>query len=218
SKPEVGAPGRYMIGAVPPDSALAQEHPERITAPGYMQLSGTSFAAPVVAGIAAQLLALHPEWTPDQVKGALMVGVKKTLATTDSIGLGEANLGDAAALTDPPNPNLALNRFLVADPNGGSTPVFDAESWRNAAQSDPTWDTASWTSASWTSASWTSASWTSASWTSASWTSASWTSAAWTSASWTSGSEGSQLVNADDDFSEPPSAPTVERNAGRTAR
>ena len=38
-----------------------------------MQLSGTSFSAPVVAGAAAQILAGHPSSTPDQVKGALMV-------------------------------------------------------------------------------------------------------------------------------------------------
>ena len=45
------------------------EHPERVTAPGYMWMSGTSFAAPVVSGMAASLLAKNPSWTPDQVKG-----------------------------------------------------------------------------------------------------------------------------------------------------
>ena len=211
AKPEVGAPGRYMVGAVPPNATPPLERPTSVTAPGYMQLSGTSFAAPVVAGMAAQLLALRPNYTPDQVKGALMATAKRTSAAPSSIGLGEVKLTSAYGIVDPPNPNLALRKFVVADPAGGSLPVFDAEAWKSAASGSDAWDAASWTSASWTSASWTSASWTSASWTSASWTSASWTSAAasWTSASWMSGShtnaswtsqsDASALSNADTD-------------------
>jgi serine protease AprX len=205
-KPELGAPGRYMTGAVPTTATLTSERPEAVVAPGYMQLSGTSFAAPVVSGIAADILAAHPSWTPDQVKGALMLTASKTSATGWTLGVGEVTGDKAVGVTAPPNPNLALDRYLVPDPAGGSVPVFDAASWTSAAQADASWTSASWTSASWTSASWTSASWTSASWTSASWTSASWTSASWTSASWTSASwtgaswtSESQLSNAGSD-------------------
>ncbi len=71
-KPEICAPGRYMVGPVPAGSTLAQEKADKMVAPGYAELSGTSFAAPVIAGIAAQSLARNPNWTPDQVKSALM--------------------------------------------------------------------------------------------------------------------------------------------------
>jgi subtilisin family serine protease len=73
AKPELSAPGRYLVMPVPAASTIATALPDRIVAPGYMWMSGTSFAAPVVSGAAAQLLARHPNWTPDEVKGALMV-------------------------------------------------------------------------------------------------------------------------------------------------
>jgi serine protease AprX len=164
-KPELGAPGRYMIGAVPANSTMATDRPDRVVAPGYMWMSGTSFAAPVAAGAAADVLALHPSWTPDQVKGALMVSAKALpLAADGSAGVGEVKLDSAALVTAPPNPNAALDPFLVADPLGSSTPVFDAASWAEAARADASWADASWAAASWATASWAEASWTDASW------------------------------------------------------
>ena len=202
SKPDLGAPGRYMVGAVPQGASMYSERPERITAPGYMQISGTSFATPVVAGAAAYLLAVHPEWTPDQVKGALMLTAKTTPeARLGSLGVGEVSVARAVDVSSPPNPNLGLIRFVAADPAGGAVPVFDAAAWTSVARADTTWNAATWTSAAWTSAAWTSAAWTSAAWTSAAWTSATWTSNAVTDAAWTSSSlsDATYLSNAEDD-------------------
>jgi serine protease AprX len=186
AKPELSAPGRYLVGAVSGNSTMAAERPDRIVAPGYMLMSGTSFAAPVVAGAAALVLAHHPTWTPDQVKGALMLTARATpLSPAGASGVGEVHASAAANVLTPPNPNLSLNQFLVPDLLGG-IPVFNDATWTSAAQASATWDAATWTSATWTSATWTSATWTSASWTAATWTSATWTSATWTSATWTS--------------------------------
>jgi serine protease AprX len=183
AKPDLGAPGRYLIGHVPPGATLQVERPGNTLPGNYMQLSGTSFAAPIVAAAAAALLGAHPDWTPDQVKGVLMVGAAVPgRATSRSLGVGELNVEKSFRFTGtPPNPNLGLNAFLVTDSRSGAT-VFDAASWTSAASSSASWSSASWTSASWSSASWSSASWSSASWNSASWTSASWSSASWSSA------------------------------------
>jgi serine protease AprX len=90
AKPDIGAPGRYVVARVPTDSTLYRTRPDRIVAPGMLQLSGTSFAAPLVSGVAANLLALHPSWTPDQVRGALMLTATQPGAAAPwSLGVGE---------------------------------------------------------------------------------------------------------------------------------
>jgi serine protease AprX len=190
AKPELGAPGRMIIGPVPSGSTLALERPDRIVEPGLMLLSGTSLSAPVVAGAAADLLAAHPDWTPDQVKGALMLtATPLTQAPPASSGVGEIDAGAASAVTDPPNPNAALEQFLVADPAGGSTPTIDTSAWAAAAAADPSWASTYWGSTYWGSAAWSSTYWGSTYWGSTYWGSTTegatyWGSTYWGSTYW----------------------------------
>jgi serine protease AprX len=189
AKPELGAPGRYMVGPVPVGSTLPAERPGNVESPGYMQLSGTSFAAPAVAGAVAHMLARNPSWTPDQVKGALMVSAKTMPnAIPLSAGVGELNAARAATVRNPPNANAALNKFVVSA-SGGSGKVFDAASWSDAVKTNKAWALASWSDASWAEASWSAASWSDASWSDASWAdgaiaAASWADLAFAAASW----------------------------------
>jgi len=191
AKPDLAAPGRFMVGPVPVSSTLYSERPDHVVEPGYMELSGTSFAAPIVSGVSALILGKHPEYTPDQVKGALMVGTKPMPnATNLSEGVGEVNASRSIDTLNPPNPNKALNAFIVADPLGGGR-VFDAASWADKARTDASWADASWADASWASASWSAASWADASWSDASWASASWADTVAAAASWADLSLGS---------------------------
>jgi serine protease AprX len=186
AKPEVSAPGRAIVGPVPARSALALERPNQLisTPEGtYMKLSGTSLAAPIVAGIAADLLALDPTLTPDEVKGALMLEARalrkvRTLAG----GVGEAYAPGAAAVQSAPNPNRALDSFLVPDPDGGGV-VFDDVSWLDAAKASPLWDTVSWLDG-WADAAWSLVSWSDVSWSDVSWSDVSWSDVSWSDVSW----------------------------------
>jgi serine protease AprX len=184
-KPEIGAAGRYMVGPVPANSTLAVEKAANVTAPGYIQLSGTSFAAPAVAGSAAQILARHPGFTPDQVKGALMITAKKMPRESGgSAGAGELNADAASSLLSPPNPNAALNRYLAPDPAGGSTPVFNAVGWADAAKADVSWDAVAWSDVSWSAVAWGDVAWGDVAWSDVSWQDVAWGDVAWSDVSW----------------------------------
>ena len=184
AKPDLVAPGRYMVGPVPLTATLYSERPDHVVEPGYMELSGTSFSAPIVSGIAALILGRHPDYTADQVKGALMLGTKPMpRASYMSVGVGEANARRSVEMWNPPNPNKALNAFIVTDPIS-SARVFDAASWADKAKTDASWADASWADASWATASWSAASWADASWSAASWATASWADTALAAASW----------------------------------
>jgi hypothetical protein len=124
-------------------------------------------------------------------------------AVPGSLGVGRLDVAAAAQVAAPPNPNLALNQFVGADPNGGTIPALNTAAWQQVAANNPNWDAAAWGSAAWRSAAWGSAAWGSAAWGSAAWGSAAWGSAAWgssalaqslASAAWGSAAWGSTSV------------------------
>jgi serine protease AprX len=165
SKPEISAPGRYMVGAVPPSSTLASERPGNVVSNGYMQLSGTSFAAPVVTGAAAQLYALRPGLSPDQVKGLLMQGADATTAATPgSLGAGEVDVGKSAAIAPNANPNAGLLPFVKVNWAVNDAAFFDGDAWESTVASSPAWDSVAWDAKFWGNASWDAKFWGDVSW------------------------------------------------------
>jgi subtilisin family serine protease len=62
-KPDVIAPGQDILAAVAPPANAGQS---------FALYSGTSMSSPHVAGVAALLRDLHPEWSPMAIKSALM--------------------------------------------------------------------------------------------------------------------------------------------------
>ena len=71
AKPDLVAPGAHIAAPLAPGSDFTTLCPACVVDGRYFRLGGTSMAAPIVAGIAADILSVHPDWTPNQVKGAL---------------------------------------------------------------------------------------------------------------------------------------------------
>ena len=109
-KPDIAAPGVNILaqGFDPTVSGEARHF-------GYGQASGTSMAAPHVAGAAALIEQIHPDWSPAWIKSALMstskyldiYTIRQTVpAQPLDMGAGRLDLTNAAdpgVILDPPS-------------------------------------------------------------------------------------------------------------------
>jgi len=74
SKPDVTAPGVQILAGHTPLSADPDTGPQGEL---FQAIAGTSMSSPHVAGAAALLKDLHPDWTPGQIKSALMTTARR---------------------------------------------------------------------------------------------------------------------------------------------
>lgn len=112
-KPNVGAPGVLIWSAGRSTNSSV--------APEWSFYRGTSQASPHVAGTAALLTALHPDWTPAEIESALMMTAVTTIteydgSLADPFGQGAGRVD----LTAVSRAGLVLNEtgdgFRAADP------------------------------------------------------------------------------------------------------
>jgi serine protease AprX len=173
AKPDVYAPGAHIVAPLAPGSDFASLCPSCVRNGSYFQISGTSMAAPVVAGLVADLLAAHPRWTPTQVKAALTynASASKTDVRPTADG-GYEVAGDLAlnatntALNSYTDKNLVPNTYI--DPSTGNIDytraAWSRAAWSSLSSTDPlraAWSRASWSclgcSSAWSASSPTSA-------------------------------------------------------------
>jgi subtilisin family serine protease len=84
----------------------------------YRNGSGTSFSTPLIAGVAALLLEIHRDWTPAQVRRALMSTASLSHNPNNDYGWG---IVDAALAADIGWTSLGLDGASVDDDSSGQS-------------------------------------------------------------------------------------------------
>ncbi|WP_433387532.1 S8 family serine peptidase [Micromonospora sp. KLBMP9576] len=125
-KPDITAPGVGIVAARSRDGVIGDPAGE-----GYVALSGTSMAAPHVAGAAALMAQQHPDHKAGRLKALLMSSAKPhPELTAYEQGAGRVDLAKATwqHLTNDP-PSVSFGRALW--PHGDDTPITRTVTWRN---------------------------------------------------------------------------------------
>ncbi|OIT07457.1 PREDICTED: subtilisin-like protease SBT1.9 [Nicotiana attenuata] len=117
AKPDILAPGVLILAAYPSNIAVEKIGTNVELATDYYLESGTSMAAPHIAGIAAMVKGAHPEWSPSAIRSAMMTTANPLDNTQKPIKSSEDNkratpLDMGAGHVDP---NRALDPGLIYD-------------------------------------------------------------------------------------------------------
>jgi hypothetical protein len=123
-KPDVTAPGiQVLAGMTPqPDETTPTNGP-----PGnlFQAIAGTSMSSPHAAGVSVLVKAAHPNWTPEQIKSALMTSSIQDVVKEDGVtpadpfddGAGSIRADRAV------NPTLTFNETFADFVAAGSDPI-----------------------------------------------------------------------------------------------
>jgi uncharacterized repeat protein (TIGR02543 family) len=129
-KPDVVAPGVDISSTVPydvwePQAGVSVENRDYKYA--YQLMSGTSMATPHVAGISALILAAHPEYTPADVKAALMNTAKDINSDSKTYSVYQVGAGrvDPARAINEDVKIQVLDKAYIVDSNSSTLQQVD---------------------------------------------------------------------------------------------
>lgn len=118
SKPDVTAPGTLVLAAWPQKIPAIQLEGRENLFSDFNLLSGTSMSCPHVAGVAALIKGVHPDWSPAAIRSAIMTTSDlsdNTLGLVKDIGDDYKPASPLALGSGHVNPNRALDPGLVYD-------------------------------------------------------------------------------------------------------
>jgi serine protease AprX len=160
--PDVVAPGTRMVSLRVPGSELDLEYPGARVGDRFFRGSGTSQAAAVVTGVAARLLSVHPELTPDQLKAMLVAGAVNLPDPREADGAGRVDLERSLA-APVPSADAARQTWLPAIINRRALlrAVFDNDEYEagGAEWAGRRWSGRRWSGRRWSGRRWSGASW-----------------------------------------------------------
>jgi uncharacterized repeat protein (TIGR01451 family) len=82
SKPDITAPGVQILAGASPLHVGIPSGPQGEL---FQAIAGTSMSSPHIAGSGALLKSLHPNWTPGQIKSAIMLSAKTSVVKEDGV-------------------------------------------------------------------------------------------------------------------------------------
>ena len=113
-KPDLTAPGVDILAGQTPDAA------NNVRGELFQYLSGTSMAAPHVAGTAALLKEAHPDWSPAALRSAMITTARQSIRKEDgSTAADPFDFGGGHL-----EPNVAIEPGLVYDAGASDFDAF----------------------------------------------------------------------------------------------
>jgi len=192
SKPDLVAPGRRMVSLRSPGSSLDTLFSDRqVTANGaltadYYRLSGTSMAAPIVAGVVALMVERNPSLSPAQIKKRLKsTATALMFGTAFDRGAGLVNAYKAVSSVDPGReyaPDRVsdafakdMRKFIQGQPfvwrdltyHGGvdtAGMTWEGVTWENVRWDAVTWENLMWEGFTWEGVTWEGVTWETVTW------------------------------------------------------
>lgn len=127
--------GPTADGRIKPDFTAMGVGVRSVVIPtGYGSYNGTSYAAPIVAGVCALLLEIHPEWSPMDMRDTLRATSSRSMAPDNTFGWGIPNAMlterrdvSVASLAAFPNPfrSAVTIRVMLSSPCSVAVRVHD---------------------------------------------------------------------------------------------
>ena len=208
--PDLVAPGAYVYGLLSPGSTLAGQFPNAIFGGRFFRGSGTSQAAAIVSGVAADLLSVRPNLTPDQVKTILTSTTTSIRSSNPNyVGAGLVQLAPAVNAAVPtygtqsftPSAGTGLLEQARADNhvalNGvtltGEKDIF-SHAWPSpviaaAEESCTSWlggvfNGSTWSGSTWSGSTWSGSTWSGSTWSGSTWSGSTWSGSTWSGSTW----------------------------------